>query len=117
MVRTSAAVKSTAAGSALCQEDRQRQGEGGWSIFEQLAREAAQMAYYTSQKTRSSRVIQTAVRLLLPGELAKHAVSEGTKAVRFTIHGKQTALFRATIFSRKSKFLKILRWIQPVWSN
>nr|XP_045754977.1 histone H2A type 2-C-like [Mirounga angustirostris] len=25
--------------------------------------------------------IQTAVRLLLPGELAKHAVSEGTKAV------------------------------------
>ncbi|KAL9703259.1 hypothetical protein quinque_006777 [Culex quinquefasciatus] len=26
-------------------------------------------------------LIQTAVRLLLPGELAKHAVSEGTKAV------------------------------------
>lgn len=25
--------------------------------------------------------MQTAVRLLLPGELAKHAVSEGTKAV------------------------------------
>ncbi len=25
--------------------------------------------------------IQTSVRLLLPGELAKHAVSEGTKAV------------------------------------
>ncbi|KAL6057556.1 Histone H2B type 1-A [Balamuthia mandrillaris] len=32
-------------------------------------------------KTISSREIQTAVRLLLPGELAKHAVSEGTKAV------------------------------------
>merc|ERR1712065_82843 len=29
----------------------------------------------------SSREIQTAVRLILPGELAKHAVSEGTKAV------------------------------------
>ena len=28
-----------------------------------------------------SREIQTAVRLMLPGELAKHAVSEGTKAV------------------------------------
>lgn len=28
-----------------------------------------------------SRAIQTAVRLVLPGELAKHAVSEGTKAV------------------------------------
>ena len=25
--------------------------------------------------------IQTAVRLILPGELAKHAISEGTKAV------------------------------------
>ena len=31
--------------------------------------------------TIASREIQTAVRLLLPGELAKHAVSEGTKAV------------------------------------
>merc|ERR1712000_229906 len=29
----------------------------------------------------SSRSIQTSVRLILPGELAKHAVSEGTKAV------------------------------------
>ena len=29
----------------------------------------------------SSREIQTAVRLLLPGEVAKHAVNEGTKAV------------------------------------
>ena len=31
--------------------------------------------------TLSSREIQTAVRLILPGELAKHAVSEGTEAV------------------------------------
>ena len=29
----------------------------------------------------SSREIQTSVRLMLPGELSKHAVSEGTKAV------------------------------------
>ena len=29
----------------------------------------------------TSREVQTATRLLLPGELAKHAVSEGTKAV------------------------------------
>lgn len=33
------------------------------------------------RKTLSSREIQTAVRLVLPGELSKHAVSEGTKAV------------------------------------
>ncbi|EDS26753.1 histone H2B.a/g/k [Culex quinquefasciatus] len=46
-----------------------------------MAGEAARLAHYTSRKTMSSREIQTAVRLLLPGELAKHAVSEGTKAV------------------------------------
>lgn len=33
------------------------------------------------RKTCNSREIQTSVRLFLPGELAKHAVSEGTKAV------------------------------------
>ena len=33
------------------------------------------------RSTITSQEIQTAVRLLLPGELAKHAVSEGTKAV------------------------------------
>ena len=33
------------------------------------------------RSTITSREIQTAVRLMLPGELAKHAVSEGTKAV------------------------------------
>lgn len=36
---------------------------------------------YNKKSTLTSREIQTAVRLLLPGELAKHAVSEGTKAV------------------------------------
>jgi histone H3/H4 len=35
----------------------------------------------SNKKTVSSREIQSAVRLTLPGELAKHAVSEGTKAV------------------------------------
>ncbi|KAJ8409432.1 hypothetical protein AAFF_G00228330 [Aldrovandia affinis] len=37
--------------------------------------------HYNKRSTIPSREIQTAVRLLLPGELAKHAVSEGTKAV------------------------------------
>ena len=39
------------------------------------------LAHYNKRSTITSREIQTAVRLLLPGELAKHAVSEGTKAV------------------------------------
>ena len=50
-------------------------------IFERLAVEAGKLARYNKKKTLSSREVQTAVRLALPGELAKHAVSEGTKAV------------------------------------
>jgi len=50
-------------------------------IFERIASEAGLLAKYNKRHTISSREIQTAVRLLLPGELAKHAVSEGTKAV------------------------------------
>merc|ERR1712000_150634 len=50
-------------------------------IFERLAGEASRLARYNKKATISSREIQTSVRLILPGELAKHAVSEGTKAV------------------------------------
>ena len=50
-------------------------------IFERIAAEASRLAHYNRRSTITSREIQTAVRLLLPGELAKHAVSEGTKAV------------------------------------
>ncbi|XP_077552107.1 histone H2B-like [Haemaphysalis longicornis] len=50
-------------------------------IFERIAAESSRLAHYNKQSTITSREIQTAVRLLLPGELAKHAVSEGTKAV------------------------------------
>ena len=69
-------------------------------IFERVATEASKLAAYNKKSTISSREIQTSyvpaspprsyaahtnflhsVRLILPGELAKHAVSEGTKAV------------------------------------
>ena len=54
-------------------------------IFERIAAEASRLSQYNKKSTISSREVQTAVRLLLPGELAKHAVSEGTKAVtRYT---------------------------------
>ena len=46
-----------------------------------LAGEAATICRYSNKATLSSREVQTAVRLVLPGELSKHAVSEGTKAV------------------------------------
>ena len=50
-------------------------------IFERVATEASKLAAYNKRSTISSREIQTAVRLILPGELAKHAISEGTRAV------------------------------------
>nr|Q99285.2 RecName: Full=Histone H2B [Pisum sativum] len=54
-------------------------------IFEKLASEASRLARYNKKSTITPREIQTAVRLLLPGEVAKHKVSEATKAVtKFT---------------------------------
>uniref|UniRef100_A0A0C9RKA0 TSA: Wollemia nobilis Ref_Wollemi_Transcript_13869_734 transcribed RNA sequence n=1 Tax=Wollemia nobilis TaxID=56998 RepID=A0A0C9RKA0_9CONI len=54
-------------------------------IFEKLAAESSKLVRYGKRDTLSSREVQTAVKLALPGELAKHAVSEGTKAVtKFT---------------------------------
>ncbi|KAG9313462.1 histone-fold-containing protein [Chiua virens] len=50
-------------------------------IFERIATEASKLASYSKKSTIASREIQTAVRLILPGELAKHAISEGTKSV------------------------------------
>ena len=50
-------------------------------IFERIASEASRLAQYSKKSTLSSREVQTAVKLLLPGELSKHAISEGTKAV------------------------------------
>ncbi|TEB34200.1 histone-fold-containing protein [Coprinellus micaceus] len=44
-------------------------------IFERIATEASKLAAYSKKSTISSREIQTAVRLILPGELAKHAIS------------------------------------------
>merc|ERR1711917_23868 len=65
-------------------------------IFDRLAREAAKLCKRDRDAGRkktvsmTSRDIQTAVRLILPGELAKHAVSEGTKAVtKYTASTKE----------------------------
>jgi histone H3/H4 len=59
-------------------------------IFERIANEASKLAHQNKKSTISSREIQTAVRLLLPGELAKHAISEGTKAVTKFTNSKET---------------------------
>ena len=50
-------------------------------IFERIVTEAGHLARVNHKSTVGTREIQTAVRLLLPGELAKHAMSEGSKSI------------------------------------
>ena len=50
-------------------------------LFDRIAAEASKLAMRSKRTTLISRDIQTAVRLIFPGQLAKHGVSEGTKAV------------------------------------
>ena len=50
-------------------------------IFDRLATEAGNLARINKKRTLGSREIQSAVRLTLPAELARHAMSEGTRAI------------------------------------
>ena len=50
-------------------------------MFERIAEEAGRLAHCSRRCTIMTEDIQTAVRLLLPGELGKYAVSEASKAV------------------------------------
>ncbi|XP_069752177.1 uncharacterized protein [Narcine bancroftii] len=51
------------------------------NIFNWIVDKASRLAHYNKRSTISSWEIQTAMRLLLPGQLAKHTMSEGSKAV------------------------------------
>ena len=50
-------------------------------LFDRITTEANKLSLYNKSKTLTAREILTGVRLIIPGELAKHAISEGTKAV------------------------------------
>jgi histone H2B len=52
-----------------------------WDILDRVASEAARIARYNKRPTLSCRELQTAICLIFPGELAKHAVADGVKAV------------------------------------
>merc|ERR1711966_456892 len=49
--------------------------------FERIALEASKLARYHGKMTLPSNDIQSAVKLILPGDLAEHAVAEGTRAL------------------------------------
>lgn len=50
-------------------------------LFDRIALESSKLVRYNKKHTLSAREIQSAVKLILPGELAKHAIIEGAKAV------------------------------------
>ena len=50
-------------------------------VFEKIADEASSLAKHDGNDTITVREIQTAIHLILPGELAKRAVREGQNAV------------------------------------
>ena len=50
-------------------------------LFERVALEASKLNRYQRKHTISSSDIQAAVKLILPGDLAEHAIAEGTRAL------------------------------------
>jgi histone H2B len=50
-------------------------------LLQRIGAKASSLAQYCGRSTLSARDVQSAVRLVMATELAKHAVSEGTKAV------------------------------------
>lgn len=54
-------------------------------LLSKVTKSSADVAKCAKKTTLSSRHVQGAVKVVLPSELAKHAVSEGTKAItKFT---------------------------------
>ena len=57
------------------------------ALLEDLIKNGTKVAVASKKGTFSARHVQSAVKLVFPDELAKHATSEGTKAVtKFTAH-------------------------------
>ena len=50
--------------------------------LDRIATEAGNLVQYNKRSTLDARAVQAAVKLVLPGELAKHAESEAQKAVQ-----------------------------------
>ena len=52
-----------------------------FDLFDRISIEASKLVRYNKKHTLTAREIQSAVKLLLPGELSRHAVIEGAKAI------------------------------------
>ncbi|KRX72226.1 Histone H2B 3 [Trichinella sp. T6] len=87
-----------------------------YDIFDRLAVEASRLANYIQRTTITSREIQAAVRLLLPGELSKHAVSEGTKAISKYMNGKLKWSWKGPMGYEQNSRNKVRR-VYPVYDE
>ena len=52
-----------------------------YDAFDRIATEAGNIVKYNKKSTLDARAIQCACKLILPGELSKHAETEANKAV------------------------------------
>ena len=50
-------------------------------LFDRVASEAGRLTKHAKTKTISAKAVQCAIRMQLPGELAKHAMAEGAKSI------------------------------------
>ena len=75
-------------------------------IFHRLADEAAGLMKVANRSTLTSAEIQTATRLILPGELSKHAVIEATKSLATFIRSRSLSVCLLTIYL----FILIGQW-------
>ena len=53
-----------------------------YDTFDRIASEASNIVKYNKKATLDARAVQCACKLVLPGELSKHAESEANKAVQ-----------------------------------
>lgn len=52
-----------------------------YDLFDRIAIEASKLVRYNKKHTLTAREIQSAVKLLIPGELGRHAIIEGAKSI------------------------------------
>lgn len=71
-------------------------------IFHRIARESAHLVEINKKKVLSAREIETAVKLTIPGELGKHAVSEGLKSIqKYAANQKHWFNYEFSVYWRK----------------
>jgi len=81
-------------------------------VYHKVIKEIPTLLSLSKKATVTSREVQTAVRLIMPGELAKHAVSEGTKAATKFASGEKGSGSRSARSGLQFPVGRIHRWMK-----